>query len=397
MSKIITLTLGLTLAGALSASAAVPGLLNFQGRLLDSNKLPRNGDFLMSFKICNSLAATCSAPCAVGNACLWTESQTVTVTNGVFAVQLGAAAAIDGAVFSADTRYLEIAVAGETLSPRERLTAGPYSFKTSVADALTDNDGSALLRISSVAVGAINNENQIADGIIGNADINPAAAIAISKLATTGTLGANVIVSSLAVASANENVLSLSDTVTGNVSTLRHGFAPKASGSTTQFLRGDAAWAPVSTMKFVVKGADENVPSGTTLQNDDALSFAVAAGETWIFDFRLLVSNNNSATPDWKSAVLGATGWTCRVTLSGSEPLGTAFPQVNTTDCDAAPTAVTNATISADAGVPFNVSMQGWITATTAGTVTLQWAPNTSGSLTVLAGSYVIAQKVGGI
>jgi len=379
-----------------AAYAAVPGLVNFQGRLLDPNKLPRNGDYLMSFKICNSLAATCSAPCAVGNACLWTENQTVTVTNGVFAVQLGAVAAIDGAVFASDARYLEIAVAGETLSPRERLTAGPYSFKSSVSDAITDNDGSALLRISSVAVGAINNGNQIVDGIISNADINPSAAIAISKLAVTGTLGANVIVSSLAVASAYENVLSLSDTVTGNVSTLRHGFAPKASGSTTQFLRGDAAWAPATTMKFVIKEADENVASGTTLQNDDDLSFAAAAGETWVFEFRLLVNNNNSATPDWKSAILGATGWTCQVLLSGFEPAGTAFPQAASTDCDAAPTAMTN-TVVAGSAIPYNVSLQGWITASTAGNVALQWAPNTSGSLTVLKGSYVIAQKAGGI
>jgi len=380
-----------------AAYAAVPGLVNFQGRLLDSNKLPRNGDYLMSFKICNSLAATCSAPCAVGNPCLWTENQTVTVTNGVFAVQLGAVAAIDSGVFSTDARYLETAVAGETLSPRERLTAGPYSFKSSVADSMTGNDGSALLRISSVAVGAINNENQIVDGIIGNADISPAAAIAIGKLATSGTLGANVIVSSLAVASAYENVLSLSDTVTGNVSTLRHGFTPKASGSTTQFLRGDTSWAPATTMKFVIKEADENVASGTTLQSDDDLSFAAAAGETWIFEFRLLVNNNNSATPDWKAAILGAAGWTCQVVQSGSETAGAAFPQsVVTNNCDAAPAAMANAAINASA-TPFNVSLQGWITASTAGNVTLQWAPNTSGSLTVLKGSYVIAQKVGGI
>jgi len=380
-----------------AAQAAVPGLVNFQGRLLDSSKLPRSGDYLMSFKICNSLAATCSAPCALGNACLWTETQNVTVTNGVFSVQLGAVSAIDTAVFSEDARYLEIAVAGETLSPRERLNAGAYSFKSSVADAITNNDGSSLLKISSVAVGAINHASQIADGVIGDADINSGAAIAISKLAATGSLGANVIASSVAVGAVYEGALGLSDVTAANVSTLQHGFAPKASGSSTQFLRGDATWAQATTMKLVVKDTDENVASGTTLQADDDLLFAVAAGETWIFEFRLLVTNLNSATPDWKSAILGATGWTCRVTLSGSEPAGAAFPQVNTTDCDAAPTAVANATISGDVNVPFNVSMQGWITTTTAGNVALQWAPNTSGSLTVLKGSYVIAQKVGGI
>jgi len=122
----------------------------------------------------------------------------------------------------------------------------------------------------------------------------------------------------------------------------------------------------------------------------------VAAGETWIFEFRLLVNNNNSATPDWKAAILGAAGWTCQVLQSGSEPAGTAFLQDDTTDCDAAPTAMTNTVISGSA-IPYNVYLQGWITASTAGNVTLQWAPNTSGSLTVLKGSYVIAQKAGGI
>lgn len=385
----------LTLQAA--ALAAVPGYINFQGRLLDPDKLPRNGSYTMTFKICDSLAGTCSAPCAVGNACLWTESQNVTVTNGVFAVQLGAVSSIGGDVFSSDVRYLDVAVAGETLSPRERLVAGPYSFKSSVADAMTNNDGSALLRISSVAVGAITSENQIVDGVITNADISPSAALSISKLATTGALGANVVVSSLAAGSAYEGALGLSDVTVGNVSTVRHGLTPKAPGVTNQFLRGDAAWAQATTMKFVVKSADENVASGTTLQADNDLLFSVAAGETWIFDFRLLVTNLNSATPDWKSAILGAAGWTCRVILSGSEPAGVDFPQASVTDCDAAPTAATNATVAADTNLGYNVSMQGWITATTDGTVTLQWAPNTSGSLTVLKGSYVIAQKVGGI
>lgn len=396
MKTILNLAV-LLLALRAAASAAVPGYLNFQGRLLDPDKLPRNGDYTMTFKICDSLAGTCSVPCAVGNACLWTESQTVAVTNGVFAVQLGAVAPIGGDVFSADARYLDVAVAGETLTPRERLVTGPYSFKASVADAMTNNDGSALLKISSVAVGAITSENQIVDGVITNADINPAAALSISKLATTGALGANVIVSSLAAGSAYEGALGLSDVTVGNVSTLRHGLAPKASGVTTQFLRGDAAWAQATTMVFKVKGTDENVPTGTILQNDDDLFFPVAAGETWVFEFRLQVTNLNSATPDWKAAIMGDIGWTCHVAQFGAEPAGAAFPQGTTTDCDAAPTAMANTAINANANIPFQVHLQGSITPATSGNVQLQWAANTSGSLTVLAGSYVIAQKVGGI
>ena len=40
-----------------------------------------------------------------------------------------------------------------------------------------------------------------------------------------------------------EAALSLSDVTTNNVSTTRHGFAPKAPNDTTKFLRGDGTWA----------------------------------------------------------------------------------------------------------------------------------------------------------
>ena len=40
-----------------------------------------------------------------------------------------------------------------------------------------------------------------------------------------------------------EGALSLSDVTTGDLSTARHGFAPKAPNDTAKFLRGDGAWA----------------------------------------------------------------------------------------------------------------------------------------------------------
>jgi hypothetical protein len=145
-----------------------------------------------------------------------------------------------------------------------------------------------------------------------------------------------------------------------------------------------------------VKSANENVPSGTTLQSDDQLFFSVGAGETWVYKFDLLVDNNNSGTPDWKSAILGAAGWTCYNLQYGTEADGADWVPVEGTDCDNAPTAMVNAAVTADAEA-YTVVIQGRITTTSAGTVNLQWAPNTSGSLSVFAGSRVTAQKVGGV
>ena len=354
MNTKLTYLAAALLALAVQASAAVPGLINFQGRLLDSDKLPRNGDYAMTFRICDSLAGSCAGGCAVGNPCLWTENRTVTAANGVFSVQLGAVTPIDPAVFGGDTRYLEMVVAGETLSPRERLTSGSFSFRASVADDLAPN-----VPVSSIGVAAVY-DGAILDGAV-----------------TEGKLG-------------------LSDNTTGDLSTARHGLAPKAPNLTTQFLRGDASWAQAATIQMKVKSADENVPSGTTLQNDDHLVFPVLSGETWTFEFRLLVTNFNSATPDWKADILGAAGWTCRAVMH-SRVGATIDSAANVTDCDNAPATLTDASIVADANIPYNLFIQGWITATTNGNVQLRWAPNTSGSLTVLRGSYVIAQKVGGI
>lgn len=147
-----------------------------------------------------------------------------------------------------------------------------------------------------------------------------------------------------------------------------------------------------------LKTADQSVTSSTTLTSDSALTFSVGSGETWVFNFFLFVTNAASAQPDFKAAVLGASGWTCSAQMSGSEAVGAAFPQAVTTGCTNAPTAMVNANIASDAGNGFNVRIQGTITTTSAGSVTLQFAQNTSSTsaITIKGGSYVQAFKVGG-
>lgn len=127
------------LAAGLAAAQTAPSMISFQGRLTDTlnNPLAGNHDFIFGVY---------DAP--AGGALLWTETQTaVPVTNGVLAVQLGAATPLPASVFSAATAYLEITVDATPLSPRERLVTVPYAFN---AVRLQGRDASAFVSTDTV-------------------------------------------------------------------------------------------------------------------------------------------------------------------------------------------------------------------------------------------------------
>jgi len=128
--------------------AAVPTRINFQGKLLDTNKNPRNGSFNLVFRICDTPASSCASP-------IWTESQTgVPVTNGVFSLQLGSVTPLPATAFSSDERYLEIQIGSEVSSQREKLVTSPYAFKAAVADSLAPGDANYIQSTNSLQSGA---------------------------------------------------------------------------------------------------------------------------------------------------------------------------------------------------------------------------------------------------
>jgi hypothetical protein len=118
---LFVLVLLVAFAPAQATAAAVPGVLNYQGRLTDNTpqQNPVNGTPMMLFSIWDEL---------VGGEVLWEESQPVQVTGGLFNVILGQVTPIPPAVFSGGTAlYLEIRVSGETLAPRQRIAATPFA------------------------------------------------------------------------------------------------------------------------------------------------------------------------------------------------------------------------------------------------------------------------------
>ena len=114
------------LAFTFTASAAIPHLMNFQGKATDKTGTPLNGSYNLTFRVYNS---------GTGGTPKWTETQpNISISNGIFQVQLGSVTSLN---LPFDETYwisIEINTDGE-MSPRTKLASVPYAYK---AESLTD-------------------------------------------------------------------------------------------------------------------------------------------------------------------------------------------------------------------------------------------------------------------
>lgn len=111
----------------LTGHAEVPQSINYQGLLTgsDGNPIP-DGDYEMSFAIYDAPTDGIS---------LWTESQTVTVTNGRYNVILGQPGnLLDPDDFEREL-YLGVTVGADAeMMPRQKLISTPFAMKAAKAD-----------------------------------------------------------------------------------------------------------------------------------------------------------------------------------------------------------------------------------------------------------------------
>lgn len=132
------LALSLLLAAGLfahAADAAVPEGINYQGYLTDAAGSPIDAPVTVTFAAYNV---------DIGGVPLWNQTESLTVEQGLFQVQLAnptnpfPAGLFDGPV------YIGMFVAGEELLPRRPLTTTAYSYKASDADTLDGVDAADL-------------------------------------------------------------------------------------------------------------------------------------------------------------------------------------------------------------------------------------------------------------
>lgn len=109
---------------ASAAAAQVPGVLGYQGRLLKLDGSPETGVLSLEFALYDASA---------GGSARWTEQQQVALSDGFYAVVLGTVTAIPLAVLDGGDKYLQVAVGGTALSPRQRVASVAYAVRAGTA------------------------------------------------------------------------------------------------------------------------------------------------------------------------------------------------------------------------------------------------------------------------
>ena len=107
------------------AQAQTPNGVNFQGRLADSSGNPITGTKSIAFSIWNA---------ATSGSQLWTETQNVAVSSGIYNVTLGSVLALSTGVFASAGTWIQIQVSPDAaMTPRLPLQGVPYAFTAGVA------------------------------------------------------------------------------------------------------------------------------------------------------------------------------------------------------------------------------------------------------------------------
>ena len=141
---------------AVILAAAPPDRVNYQGVLRDATNHPRTGTYDMVFRL---WTAAVGGDEVIVDSHLASGSGGVVVSGGLFNTTLGGGVVTDGsgpgvytslslATLSNGPLYLEIAVNGETLSPRTPLSSTPYAMQSHAVDGLLSSD---LLTVSTTA------------------------------------------------------------------------------------------------------------------------------------------------------------------------------------------------------------------------------------------------------
>lgn len=114
---------------AATLAATAPATVGYQGRLYDQNGNPISGTLSVVFALYSA---------TTGGTPVWTETESVTFTDGYFTVQLGSITAFGASAFDGTVRYLGVTVGSDSeMTPRTSIASVPYALNAVNADTAT--------------------------------------------------------------------------------------------------------------------------------------------------------------------------------------------------------------------------------------------------------------------
>ncbi len=122
------ITLLILLVGV-GGEAAVPSLMNYQGRLTDNSGAPvPDGDYSVAFGIYTT---------PTGGSPIWSEVHNVSAANGLISVMLGSITPLTADIFSTPETYISLQIgANPEQLPRQRFVTSAYSFNSINSDSV---------------------------------------------------------------------------------------------------------------------------------------------------------------------------------------------------------------------------------------------------------------------
>ena len=134
MKRIITVGIFIVVLISLTigAMASVPGVINYQGRLMQPSGVPvADGVYSMQFAIYDTPS---------GGTALWSETNSsVQVKGGIFSVLLGSATNLPANIFDSPGRFFGVKVGNDPeMTPRQQMATVPFAVRAERAGTVDD-------------------------------------------------------------------------------------------------------------------------------------------------------------------------------------------------------------------------------------------------------------------
>lgn len=318
-----------------SAQAAINDQIHFQGKVVNSDSTNvTDGNYSFIFTIYDASTAGTT---------LWTETKTITVTDGIFATDLGSVTDMPASInFNTDSIYLGVEFNGDgEMTPRVRFTAVPYAFNAEKVAGLTVTETTGTLTIpnATIAFSGDNNVTLTSTGAttltlpttgtlatLAGAEVFSNKTIASGGLtvASTGWIGIGSGAGKITFTDAGTDTIALENANVGIGTSSATSFVLEVAGNigpeanNTRTLGTDTKrWSSVHTTQLCLSGDCQTAwPSGSggsnwrynlgTLSNvNDTVDLLIGANATASAKFAVLNVNNGTPAASVSSGLSG--------------------------------------------------------------------------------------------